>query len=149
VLPYSSAVSEWPFLPFPVRGWFLSSLSLIFRHSSRREVPNEDGQRPRRTPLFYFRFVSSSGTSTKIRTSLTHPSRFYLFSGLFVVCNTILCSVGVWNLSLVQTRSFYNGSSLFASVARVRPPITDRYLTTSTYTTYSTNLCLHDLFGSV
>jgi len=35
------------------------------------------------------------------------------------------------------------------SVARVRPPIADRYLTTSTYTTYSTNLCLHDIFGSL
>jgi len=33
--------------------------------------------------------------------------RFFTF-GFFIVCNTILCSVGVWNLSLVQTRSVYN-----------------------------------------
>jgi hypothetical protein len=33
--------------------------------------------------------------------------RYFVF-GIFVVCNTVLCSVGVWNLSLVQTRSFYN-----------------------------------------
>jgi hypothetical protein len=33
--------------------------------------------------------------------------RFLTF-GFFIICNTILCSVGVWNLSLVQTKSVYN-----------------------------------------
>lgn len=33
--------------------------------------------------------------------------RFFTF-GIFIVCNTILCSVAVWNLSLVQTKPYYN-----------------------------------------
>jgi len=33
--------------------------------------------------------------------------RYFVF-GLFIICSTILCSVGVWNLSLVQNRTFYN-----------------------------------------
>jgi len=40
-------------------------------------------------------------------TSVLVALRFFTF-GFFIVCNTILCSVGVWNLSLVQTKSVYN-----------------------------------------
>jgi hypothetical protein len=33
----------------------------------------------------------------------------YFVLGLFIACNTVICSVGVWNLSVVQSRSkFYN-----------------------------------------
>lgn len=58
---------------------------------------------------------SSHGAST--RTPLTLP--LPLFPGFFIICSTILCSVAVWNLSLVQSRPFYNGSSL-SSPARVQ-----------------------------
>jgi hypothetical protein len=75
--------------------------------------------------------------------------------GFFIVCNTILCSVGVWNLSLVQTRVLLQWFVLFPSPylsplaydrlsflhAIRRPP--------STSTMYSANFCLRDLFGSL
>ena len=124
-------MSEWPFLPFSVPGWFLSSLSLIFRRSSRREVSKQDGQCPRRTSWLCFRSVSPSisarGKHRKPNVA-HHPSRFLPPPGFFVVCNSVLCSVGVWNLSLVQTRTFYNGSCLSSTIVTPRSTSYDRSL---------------------
>lgn len=102
---------EWPFhsLPRPL-AWFLYPISLIFRL-----VPQDERSPPKMTSaligLRYFAFgpsVLCVEQSTRSRTSLTPTSS----PGLFIVCNTILCSVGVWNLSLVQRKSSYNCSCL-------------------------------------
>jgi len=108
---YSSAA-----VPFPSSlGWFLFSLPFTRNERSRQRwpVPLSDF-----VILFLVRFSLSVDQSTWNLSSPTPTP-----PGLFIICNTVLCSVAVWNLSLVQSRPFYNGSwrsILLESLAHVQ-----------------------------
>jgi len=113
---YSSAVLEWPFLSLlrPPAGSSASTCRSFARSQHERSPAKMASAL---VGLRYFvlgRFSSGGGDAAHPESNITHAH-----PGFFIVCNTILCSVGVWNLSLVQNRPFYNGS-FFSRLARVQ-----------------------------
>lgn len=101
----------FPFLSFVPPGWFLCFPSLTFRSflkprglQQRWSTPSSDF-----VVLFLVSFPSRSAVhiySKRSEQNLTHIPLHILLPGFFILCHTVLCSIGVWNLSLVQTRPY-------------------------------------------